>query len=93
LTKKLAILDVSLFDYAVDVFSASQTALVEENTAILSQGYSKIILKYKPETGVLTGVQFPKIFKVNLDRVSVATKLELKYLGLPIGEFLKAVIK
>ena len=90
-------IDVSLIAYADDVFNPSRTVLAfEKNFSILSREYSKINLKFnaeKSEVVLFNWGPVPEGFNIDLNGVLVAPKLEMNYLGLPIGNSLKATKK
>ena len=87
-------IDVSLIAYADDIFNPSRTVQsFERNFAILSKEYAKINLTFnreKSDVVLFNWVETRAGFTINLDGAPVSPKSQMKYLGLPIGDTLKA---
>ena len=87
-------IDVLLIAYADDIFNPSRAVQsFERNFAILSKEYATINLIFNREKLDMVLCNWGETragFTVNLDSVQGFPKSQMKYLGLPIGDTLKA---
>ena len=90
-------IDVSLIAYAADIFNPSRTVQsFERNFAILSKEYAKINVTFNREKSDVVLFNWDETwagFTVNLDGAPVCPKSQMKHLGLPIGDTLKATTR